>query len=261
MCIFVLVVSFITISYIQHFATVFKTVSSLRVAFPLISFCLDLCSESLRAPSSFVTHKRSLHRCAKMNVSEYEDEEIPEVSIPMSIKSELFRLASALGLDNDEMSSEGDCLDVIDRSVRSIERLKSERKMATSSSGTDVLKVESDTKQEKKLAAKAKTLEDDLRISLKSFDDVGSLKSKVSHLAGQIRKEREQRTVLEKFIETQNKKIMLLITHVDKLMKALKRESGKTIRSLEVNRLLERDAFALNTKIEKQTKVIAVQNR
>jgi hypothetical protein len=100
-----------------------------------------------------------------------------------------------------------------------------------------------------------------LRVSLKTFDDAATLKSKISQVQAQLRKEREQRTVFEKFIESQNKKIMILISHVDKLMKALKRESGKTIKALEGNRLLEKEVYALNQKIEKQAKVIAVQNR
>ena len=47
----------------------------------------------------------------------------------------------------------------------------------------------------------------------------------------------------------------------DKLMKALKRESGKTIKALEDNRQIEKQTFTLTQKIEKQAKVISVQNR
>lgn len=191
-------------------------------------------------------------------MSEYEDESF---NLSGSIKSELLRLVSVVGIDSMDIESESDCLYLIDHSIRAIERLQNERKEARSSSKADTVVRESGTKQEKKIADKAKSLEDDLRMSLKTFDDVGLLKAKVSQVMGQVKKERGQRAVLEKFIETQNKKIVILVTHVDKLMKALKRESGKTIKALELNRQQEKDTYALNTKIEKQTKVIAVQNR
>jgi len=181
-------------------------------------------------------------------------------NIPMTIKSELYRLSSVLNMDDSEVQSESDCVYLIDTAIRSIERLKSE-KYAESRKGSDKCGTEGGSRQEKKIATKAKNLEDDIRISLKTFDDASTLKAKISQLQGQVRKEREQRSVFEKFIESQNKKIMILITHVDKLMKALKRESSKTIKSLEANRQLEKDNFACNQKLEKQAKVIAVQNR
>lgn len=190
-------------------------------------------------------------------MSDCEDE---DYSVPMTIRSELFRLASSLGIDLEDVRSEDECVQLIDRSIRSIERLKSEKKSAAKAT-KDENTADIGTAQEKKLAAKAKHLEDDLRISLKTFDDPSSLKAKITHLHGQVKKEKEQRAVLEKFIETQNKKIVILVTHVDKLMKALKRESGKTIKALELNRQLEKDNYNLNQKMEKQTKVIAVQNR
>jgi hypothetical protein len=198
----------------------------------------------------------------KFKMAVYED--VEEDVIPMSVKSELFRLSSILNLDESEVQSERDCLRLIASAIRSIERSKSEGKgdsKKTLHRREPEADVEEGTRQEKKLAAKAKLLEDDLRVSLKTFDDAATLKSKISQVQAQLRKEREQRTVFEKFIESQNKKIMILISHVDKLMKALKRESGKTIKALEGNRLLEKEVYALNQKIEKQAKVIAVQNR
>lgn len=191
-------------------------------------------------------------------MSEYEEE---TCNLPESIKSELLRLVSVVGIDSMDIESESDCLYLIDHSIRAIERLQNERKEARSSAKVDNFAREGGTKQEKKIADKAKNLEDDLRMSLKTFDDVSVLKAKVTQLMGQVKKERSQRAVLEKFIETQNKKIVILVTHVDKLMKALKRESSKTIKALELNRQQEKDTYALTTKIEKQTKVIAVQNR
>jgi hypothetical protein len=183
---------------------------------------------------------------------------VEEDNIPMSIKSELYRLSSLLDLDENDVQSERDCVQLLARAIRSIERIKSEGKQ---NSGRNADSATGASRQENKIAAKAKSLEDDLRISLKTFDDVTSLKAKITQLQGQVRKEKEQRIVFEKFIESQNKKIMILISHVDKLMKALKRESGKTIKALESNRIQEKEMFGLNQKVEKQAKVIAIQNR
>jgi hypothetical protein len=190
-----------------------------------------------------------------------QDQRYEQFTLPISIKSELFRLATTLGLDTNDIDTEEDCLNMLNDSIRAVDRIKNDSKVLSHSTSNFHRPDPADTQHDKKLAAKAKGLEDDLRISLKTFDDAASLKSKISHLNGQVRKEKEQRAALEKFIESQNKKIMLLIAHVDKLMKALKRESGKVIRSLEANRQLEKDMFGCNNKIEKQAKVIAVQNR
>ena len=194
-------------------------------------------------------------------MSDY-NEDFEEDTIPMSVKSELFRLSTLLNLDETEVQSERDCVNMIRDSIRKIERMQSENgNVDTRSSGKKSTGDDGTTRQEKKIVAKAKSIEDDLRISLKTFDDVGTLKAKIKQLQSQHRKEREQRGVFEKFIESQNKKIMILITHVDKLMKALKRESGKTIKALEDNRQIEKQTFTLTQKIEKQAKVISVQNR
>lgn len=204
------------------------------------------------------SHRFPHSSIATSTMSDYED---GSFNMPESIKSELLRLVSVLGVYDVDVETESDCLTLIDRSIRSVERLQSEHKGSHSSHKNESYDQEGGTKREKKIAEKAKNLEDDLRISLKTFDDASVLKNKVSQLMSQVKKERNQRAVLEKFIETQNKKIIILVTHVDKLMKALKRESGKTIKALEQNRQQEKDAFGLGVKIEKQTKVIAVQNR
>lgn len=194
-------------------------------------------------------------------MSDY-NEDFEEDNIPMSVKSELFRLSTLLNLDETEVQSERDCVNLIRDSIRKIERMQIENgNVDTRSSGKKSTGDDGTNRQEKKIVAKAKSIEDDLRISLKTFDDVGTLKAKIKQLQSQHRKEREQRGVFEKFIESQNKKIMILITHVDKLMKALKRESGKTIKALEDNRQIEKQTFTLTQKIEKQAKVISVQNR
>jgi hypothetical protein len=108
---------------------------------------------------------------------------------------------------------------------------------------------------------KAKTLEDELRLSLQSMDNLQMLKNKNANLFKKLNSEKQQRSVLEKFVESQNKKIKLLILHIEKLMKTLKIESNKTMRSLETNRQLKLEEANLQMKIEKQVKIIAAQNK
>jgi hypothetical protein len=114
---------------------------------------------------------------------------------------------------------------------------------------------------ENEVLVKAKTLEDELRLSLQSMDNLQMLKNKNANLFKKLNSEKQQRSVLEKFVESQNKKIKLLILHIEKLMKTLKIESNKTMRSLETNRQLKLEEANLQMKIEKQVKIIAAQNK
>jgi len=182
--------------------------------------------------------------------------------LPMSIKSELLRLTSALQLESQEMESEADCLDVIAASIRAVERMKFEAKEKTSYSEHDTDQERASTaQQEKNIREKARNLEDDLRISVKSLEDTGGMKHKIKSLQEKLRKEKVRR---EKFVaveEGQNKKFTVLISHMERVMKALKIESAKTVKALEVNRRMQKEAGVVQGRVEKQERVIAVQNR
>ena len=136
-------------------------------------------------------------------------------------------------------------------SVDSIEQSKYERNGSNRSS-----------KQAQSLhAAKASKLEDELRISLKSIEDLDMLRKRNSKLSDKVRKEKLHREALETFVEAQNKKIGILVDHVEKLMKALKIESSKSMKASDTNRKITKEKNSLLQKIEKQDKVIATQNR
>ncbi|KAJ1408907.1 hypothetical protein B484DRAFT_403390 [Ochromonadaceae sp. CCMP2298] len=177
-------------------------------------------------------------------------------------QSELLRLTSALQLESQEMESEADCLDVIAASIRAVERMKFEAKEKTSYSEHDTDQERASTaQQEKNIREKARNLEDDLRISVKSLEDTGGMKHKIKSLQEKLRKEKVRR---EKFVaveEGQNKKFTVLISHMERVMKALKIESAKTVKALEVNRRMQKEAGVVQGRVEKQERVIAVQNR
>ena len=178
--------------------------------------------------------------------------------VTMSMKTELCRLASALNVDCDNPYelSEYSFFDILESSVRAVERLKYDLE-------TNAPKAEKVVKPliQKKILNKAKTLEDELRLSLNIVEDVGALKEKNLKLMNNIKKEKEQRSILEDFIASQNKKIKLLIEHIEKLMKALKIESANKIKSCDENRALLKKQRELEEKIEKQERIMATQLR
>jgi hypothetical protein len=178
----------------------------------------------------------------------------------MTVRSELFRLSSVLDLDcyydiND--MSEEDCVELLGGAMRSIERLKYENQHQTSQE-----KPKNDnTSSDKKLMKKAKTLEEELKLSLNIVEDVGALKAKNLKLMTNLKKEKEQRSVMEDFIASQNKKIKILVEHIEKLMKALKIESAAKVRGLDDNRVMQKEQVVLKTRLEKQDRVMATQLR
>lgn len=183
----------------------------------------------------------------------------PEVRLPMFLKTELFRLASAAGLESFSLETEEDCMDFIDSTVRKIERLKydNEEVNKTSTKSNNAFA----SKEEKKITAKAQTLESDLRMSLKTVEDVATLKKKNSKLCEKLRNANTHRSALESFVDAQNKKIQILVEHVEKLMKAVKIESSKSTKSIEAHRQVIKEKGTLSKKIEKLERVINTQNR
>jgi len=185
-----------------------------------------------------------------------------EFVLPIAIKSELSRLASVLQLDDQDMDSEQEVAEAIAQSIRVVQRIQYEGMQAAKQSEYDPDEDDAAmAKRELKIKNKAKSLEDDLRISLKSIDDAHSLKAKIAKLTDKIRKEKSQRDVLEKFIESQNKKIKILISHIEKLMKTLNIETTKTMKAREDNRERQKQEAVLHKRIERQDRLLATQNR
>jgi len=205
-----------------------------------------------------------------------------ECRLPSKVKSVLYSIASQLNVDEyNNLDTEDQCLSLLYKTDAALQRMKYDMKTTKFNSTNnntlyddDGFEIDDDMniiknnnnnnknhRIENEVLVKAKTLEDELRLSLQSMDNLQMLKNKNSTLFKKLNSEKQQRLVLEKFVESQNKKIKLLILHIEKLMKTLKIESNKTMRSLETNRLLKMEEASLHMKIEKQVKVVAAQNK
>lgn len=206
-----------------------------------------------------------------------------ECRLSSRVKSALYSIASQLNVDEyNNLDTEDQCLILLNKTDTALQLMKYDNVMKKSklnnTNNTNITNYDDDGfeidldninisnskyhhRVENDVLVKAKTLEDELRLSLQSMDNLQMLKNKNSNLFKKLNSEKQQRIVLEKFVESQNKKIKLLILHIEKLMKTLKIESNKTMRSLETNRQLKLEEANLQMKIEKQVKIIAAQNK
>eukprot|EP01039_Chlorochromonas_danica_P001451 gene1451-1577_t len=117
------------------------------------------------------------------------------------------------------------------------------------------------TKQERAIIEKSKHFEAEILQTLQQVDKKDDWYLKYKRLAGKLQKEKSQHSVLEDFIQSQNKKITVLVDHVEKLMKALKIESAKRLKIIEESRKNEKEDGALQAKIDRQQRIIATQQR
>lgn len=205
-----------------------------------------------------------------------------ECRLSSRVKSALYSIASQLNVDEyNNLDTEDQCLNLLNKTDTALQLMKYDMKTSkfnntnntnNTNYDDDGFEIDLDNmnisnnkyhhqRVENDVLVKAKTLEDELRLSLQSMDNLQMLKNKNSNLFKKLNSEKQQRLVLEKFVESQNKKIKLLILHIEKLMKTLKIESNKTMRSLETNRQLKLEEANLQMKIEKQVKIIAAQNK
>lgn len=205
-----------------------------------------------------------------------------ECRLSSRMKSALYSISSQLNVDEyNNLDTEDQCLILLNKIDTALQLMKYDMKTSkfNDANKTNITNYDDDGfeidldnmnisdnkyhhhRVENEMLVKAKTLEDELRLSLQSMDNLQMLKNKNSILFKKLNSEKQQRSVLEKFVESQNKKIKLLILHIEKLMKTLKIESNKTMRSLETNRQLKLEEANLQMKIEKQVKIIAAQNK
>jgi len=205
-----------------------------------------------------------------------------ECRLSSRMKSALYSISSQLNVDEyNNLDTEDQFLILLNKIETALQLMKYDMKTSkfNNTNNTNITNYDDDgfeidadninvsnnkyhqNRVENEVLVKAKTLEDELRLSLQSMDNLQMLKNKNANLFKKLNSEKQQRSVLEKFVESQNKKIKLLILHIEKLMKTLKIESNKTMRSLETNRQLKLEEANLQMKIEKQVKIIAAQNK
>lgn len=117
------------------------------------------------------------------------------------------------------------------------------------------------SKQDLQLLSKSKQFEDELLSSLQQVDKRDEWYHKYKRLAAKMQKEKSHQAVLEDFAQSQNKKITVLVDHIEKLMKALKIENTKRLKMADESRRLQKEGDGLRAKLEKQLRIIATQNR
>jgi hypothetical protein len=182
------------------------------------------------------------------------------LEIPSSLQEEFDRLAGALNIPCylHAQSTANNYMFFMEEAVKAIKDLNSNAKQAKPADGS---KGKGMSKEELKFLQSTKMLEDDLRQTLAQTDEKLTRDEKLHKLYVKFNKEKEQRYVLETFIESQNKKITVLVQHIEKLMKNIKIESSKRIKALEDNRNVQKEEFKWQEKLNKMQRFNNAQSR
>lgn len=215
-----------------------------------------------------------------------------EIHLPMVMVQEFQRLASTVNIDYYDfqellgLSSEG-AQDIttssfsyfISEVIRKIVRLQSQPHGGGGGDGdyeydeTEVhrkKKKDQIKKHEKKLLSKVTLLDEDIQKHLTVINQqqqgINNHKNEnkminQSKLMKNYYKEKQQKHILEEFIESQNKKIKILIIHIEKLVKTLKIESNKKIKISEEYHILRKEEIQLKDTIHKQNQIHSIQSR
>lgn len=189
--------------------------------------------------------------------------------IPISLQTELERLATAAGVDFNisDDSGESEYLYFMDQlttkvetSNNNIENLKSKLRQKEATSDRNNYQSNLSAK-EQKLLKQTEAFEQEIHGDIEKADEGLGYAEKINRLHNKYQKEKDQRKVLESFIQAQNKKIKVLVDHVEKLMKAIKIESNKRIHLIEENRRMVNDQGAIQLRADKQQKINSLQHR
>ena len=108
---------------------------------------------------------------------------------------------------------------------------------------------------------RVKLLEAELRVALKTKEDVRALKVKLSQMIEKLRNEKDIRLRIEEDLVLAKKKILMLSDHMEKLMSHLKLEATSKLKTTEQLRLLEKASFRFKEKIEILTKKSSAKDR
>lgn len=191
------------------------------------------------------------------------------VHIPLFLQSELERLASALNLDfniGDE-SGEAEYLYLLDRIITKVEDGQEKQEKIGRGDLKRAPKTEPSresqtfSREEQKLLRKTMTFESDISRSIAKADEGLGYQEKINRINMKFQKEKEQKKVLETYIKAQDKKLKVLIEHVEKLMKMIKIESSKRLRCSEENLRLQKEGAATQQRIDKQARINGAQHK
>lgn len=193
-----------------------------------------------------------------------------QLFIPLFLQTELERLAAAVGVEYNisDDSGESEYLFFMDQLTTKVENSKDqieelEAKLQRQKEASENRKGYSQalSAKELKLLKQTAAFEQEVHEEIEKADEGLGYAEKINRLHQKFQKEKDQRKVLESYIQAQNKKIKVLVDHVEKLMKAVKIESNKRIHLIDENRRLGQEQSSVQLKADKQQRINTVQHR
>lgn len=192
-----------------------------------------------------------------------------QLFIPLFLQTELERLATACGVDFNisDDSGESEYLYFMDKLVTSVEvshqqietlQMKIEQRDASPDKNKYSTKLSA---KEQKLMKQTQAFGQEINEDIEKADEGSGYAEKMNRFKQKFQKEKDERKVLETFIQAQNKKIKVLVDHVEKLMKAIKIESNKRIQLVEEIRRKTTEQTAIVLRAEKQERINTLQHR
>lgn len=216
-----------------------------------------------------------------------------ETGISMAVRNEFVRLSSVLGIEHNLSlePSPSELMRFLQSSVQKVEGLKyfathqssslhqgndedfpdddqhayqhgRDTQQASSSSSARLREqIRQQKDKEQKLLKQTVQLEESLKNSLNNVKEKSDWQEKYKKLMNKFRREKEEKAAYEDFIKVQNKKMKVLVQHVDKLMKALKIENSKHLKAIHDYGMLKREQERTKMQMEKQTRINNAQHR
>lgn len=193
-----------------------------------------------------------------------------QLFIPLFLQTELERLAAAAGVDYNisDDSGESEYLFFMDQLTTKVENSKDQidelqAKLQRQKEASENRKGYSHSlsAKEQKLLKQTAAFEHEVHGEIEKADEGLGYAEKINRLHQKFQKEKDQRKVLESYTQAQNKKIKVLVDHVEKLMKAVKIESNKRIHLIDENRRLGQEQSTVQLKADKQQRINTVQHR
>lgn len=214
---------------------------------------------AITAPAAKTTPTTATVTTATVTTARAKADDKSTAPLSSTLHQWLCQLARQVNM-SDSLASEEDYRHVIETTISLLSKQSAplEQQPPTSSSSPPSGRL---SKKERAIIEKSKHFEAEILQTLQQVDKKEDWYLKYKRLAGKLQKEKSQHSVLEDFIQSQNKKITVLVDHVEKLMKALKIESAKRLKIIEESRKNEKEDGALQAKIDRQQRIIATQQR
>ncbi len=219
-----------------------------------------------------------------------------QCNLPLSIRNELTRLSAVIGFTAIQLSSESDITHFLEETRLKVEKLRyasiSEKSQGSEEQDSNMNYSPGGTRKKPsklrnklraaheqdepdvdstghnisskigKLSKKAQRLEESIKESFKKIKPPSSdWETRYRKMVNKYRKEKDERMAYEEFIKVQNRKVRVLVDHVEKLMKAIKYENGKRMQLYDDFTNYKKNHQKLEAKFDKQNRYIAAQNR